>query len=141
MTVEGEPEAFSLILIELQSVKTNSRRSEKDAGNRPLGQVVDAIKKTLRGDDLLCRYGADEFVVLLTHTDRQGAIGVADRIAVKIAEQSSGAQTPEDQRLAVALGVASAPADGTSVEALVSVARGRERGGPNSPSQNPPSVH
>jgi diguanylate cyclase (GGDEF)-like protein/putative nucleotidyltransferase with HDIG domain len=141
MTAEGEPGALSLILIEFRSAKAISRRFEKDAGNRALGQVIEAIKKVLRGADLLYRYGTDEFVVLLTKTDRQAALGVADRIARKIAEQSLESQHLDDQRLAVELGVASAPADGTSVEALISVARRRERGGPNPPSQNPRSVH
>jgi diguanylate cyclase (GGDEF)-like protein/putative nucleotidyltransferase with HDIG domain len=141
MTAESEPAALSLVLIELRSVKAISRRSEKDAWNRALGQALDPIKKALRGDDLLYRYGPDEFVVVLTQTDRQAANGVADRIAAKIAEQSSGSEGPEEQRLAVLLGVASAPADGTGVEALVSAARRRERGGPNLSPQSPRSVH
>jgi diguanylate cyclase (GGDEF)-like protein/putative nucleotidyltransferase with HDIG domain len=141
MTAEAEPATLSLILIELRSIKAISRRSEKDAGNRALVQAVGAIMKALRADDLFCRYGSDEFVVVLTQTDRQAAIGVADRIAARIAEQSSGSEGPEEQRLAVVLGVASAPVDGTGVEALVTAARRRDRGGPDLAPQNPRSVH
>jgi diguanylate cyclase (GGDEF)-like protein len=137
MSTENEPGTLSLILIEFRPPKGISRNS----GNSPLGLVVEAIKKVLRGADVLYRYGTDEFVVLLTQTDRQAALGVADRIAAKIAEQSLESQGSDHQRLAVELGVASAPTDGTSLEALVSVARRRERGGLNPPPQTPRSVH
>jgi diguanylate cyclase (GGDEF)-like protein len=141
MSVDNEPGALSLILIEFRAPKAISRRFEKDAGNRPLEKVVETIKKVLRGADVLYRYGTDEFVVVLTQTDRQAALGVADRIAAKVAEESLESQSSDGQGLAVELGVASAPADGTNVEALMSVARRRERGGPNPLPQNPRSVH
>jgi diguanylate cyclase (GGDEF)-like protein len=141
MSVDNEPGALSLILIEFQAPKALSRRFEKDAGNRPLEKAVETIKTVLRGADVLYRYGPDEFVVVLTHTDRQAALRVADRIAAKIAEQSFESQSSDGQRLAIELGVASAPADGTNVEALMGVARRRERGGPNPVAQNPESVH
>jgi len=141
LSAEGELATLSLILIEFRSPKTISRRFDKDAANRVLGQAVGAIKNVLRGADLLYQYGTNEIVVLLTQTDRQAAFGVADRIATKVAEQMCESQSSEDQRLSVELGVASAPTDGTTVEALISVARRRERGEPNPPAQNPRSVH
>ena len=141
MSVDNEPGALSLILIEFQAPKALSRRFEKDAGSQPLERAVETIKKILRGADVLYRYGTDEFVVVLTQTDRQAALRVADRIATKIAEQSLESQSSDGQRLAVELGVASAPADGTNVEALIGVARRRERGGANPVPQNPESVH
>lgn len=141
MSVDNEPGALSLILIEFRAPKAISRRFEKDAGNRLLENAVEAIQKILRGADVLYQYGTDEFVVVLTQTDRQAALRVADRIAAKVAEESLESQSSDGQRIAVELGVASAPADGTNVEALISVARGRERGGPNPLPQNPRSVH
>jgi diguanylate cyclase (GGDEF)-like protein/putative nucleotidyltransferase with HDIG domain len=88
--------------------------------------VAAAIRKALRGGDLLFRYASNELVVLLHQTDGQTADLVADRIrsttAADLIDRSIKSGT-----ISIAMGVATAPADGLSVEDLVEAARRRER--------------
>jgi len=141
LSAEGGSPLLSLIFIDLQSLKAINRRLGREAGNRALGQVADAIKKVLRGADVLFRYGSDEFVVLLTQTEIEAARGVATRIAERISEQTLSAGASEDGPVGVTIGVASAPADGVSVDELVNAARSRETTASPSTRPHPPSIH
>lgn len=141
LSAEGGPSALSLIFVDLQSLNAISRRFGHEEGNRALGQVADAIKKVLRGADVLFRYGSDEFVVLLTQTDIEAARAVASRIAERISEQTLSPGNPEDGRIGITIGVASAPGDGVTVDELVTAARSRERIASPTSRPHPPSIH
>jgi diguanylate cyclase (GGDEF)-like protein len=141
MSAEGGRTALSLIFIDVQSMKLINSTFGRDVGNQVLGQVADAIKRALRGADILFRYGSDEFVVLLTQSDIDAAHGVAARIAEKISEQTLARGTSNESRLAVTMGVASAPTDGVTIEELVRAARSREAPAPPFGRTHPPSVH
>ncbi len=50
------------------------------AGDRVLVEAAGIIRATLRDSDTLARFGGEEFIVLLPHTAREGAIMVAERV-------------------------------------------------------------
>src|SRR5262249_42672084 len=91
------------------------RQNTKAKGGSALEHLTNAIRKGLRGADVLFRYSADEFVVLLTQTDALSAQGIVSRIVNSIRE-SHGA-VGDDRIPSVTLGVATAPADGSNMDA------------------------
>jgi diguanylate cyclase (GGDEF)-like protein len=141
MAADAGRTALSLIFVDVESLRTINSRFGRESGNRALGQVADAIKRALRGADILFRYGSDEFVVLLTQSDIDAARSVATRIAERISEQTLASGTPDEARIAVTMGVASAPDDGRTVDELVSAARSRKTGASPSARPHPPSIH
>jgi diguanylate cyclase (GGDEF)-like protein len=106
--------------------------------DRAIETVAQAVRRALRGGDLLFRYASNELVVLLTQTDAATADLVAERIREATAAELSSHTTSEFS-VCVALGVATAPVDGLSVHDLVEAARARDRftSGPGTL----PSVH
>jgi diguanylate cyclase (GGDEF)-like protein/putative nucleotidyltransferase with HDIG domain len=95
-------------------------------GDRAVQAIAGAVRKALRGGDLLFRYSHNELVVLLTHTDEDTAAVVADRIrAATVSELSTN--PPGTLSLSIALGVATALVEGVAVHNLVEAARERER--------------
>jgi diguanylate cyclase (GGDEF)-like protein/putative nucleotidyltransferase with HDIG domain len=138
MSAMSGPANLSLVFVDCESLKAINRRFGRDASDQALGKVADAIKKALRSVDILFRYGDDEFVVLLTQTESEAALAVARRIAEHISQQT---HNPTEGRISVTLGVASVPADGVTVEALVSAARRKERTATAQPGHQPPSIH
>ena len=98
--------------------------------------IVGVICKELRAADFLCRYD-DDFVVVLSGTDRESA----DAIAARITKGVSGLKplTTHDQRI-VSIGVATAPANGTTIEELLASAK-RLPHGQSTLSPSRPSVH
>jgi diguanylate cyclase (GGDEF)-like protein len=100
--------------------------------------VAGAIRKALRVGDLLFRYASTELAVLLSQTDAETASVVAERARVALATELS--ERPSDAwPISVTIGVATAPADGLSVDDLVKAARGRE--GPLTSGSSPSAIH
>jgi diguanylate cyclase (GGDEF)-like protein/putative nucleotidyltransferase with HDIG domain len=137
--LSGSP-LLSIVFIDLQGLKNVNRRHGRSAGDQVLGDVAEAVRRALRGADVLFRYGSDEFVVLLTQTDATEAAGVAKRIAGKIAEHYTSAPHRQGEVVGVTLGIATAPTDGTSLETLILAARRRETPADEIGSP-PPSIH
>lgn len=140
MATTGESSVFSIIVIALDSLKSINRRLGRTAGDQVLGRATEAIRKVLRGADVLFRYASDEFVVLLTQTDDDAARNVAARIAERIAEYQKSAGWSHDNSLSVTLGVATAPMHGSTAEELVSAAK-RRQVEHRASDLRPPSVH
>jgi GGDEF domain-containing protein len=106
------------------------RPSSSDAGGAELshaviGSVVAAVKKALRGGDVLSRHSGGDFVALLTQTDSKGGELVAFRVLEKL--RDSDLSRVIDDPITLNIAAATAPADGTTLEALLHAARGRLR--------------
>ncbi len=71
-------EVAGLVLLDLDSFKQINDGHGHHAGDETLKAVARALRRRLRGTDLLARIGGDEFGVLLPHLDRDGLAIVAD---------------------------------------------------------------
>jgi two-component system cell cycle response regulator len=71
---------FSIILFDLDNFKLINDTYGHLAGDNVLRGVVDVIKQNLRGADMLARFGGEEFIIYMPHTDRDGAAIFAERI-------------------------------------------------------------
>ena len=100
--------AFSILMLDLDGFKEINDRQGHLAGDRYLRALGAAIKSRLRGADLACRYGGDEFCILLPETDLGGARPIAERIRQAVAHlvvETEG--TP--LRTTISIGIASFP--------------------------------
>lgn len=131
---------LSIIFIDVQSLSRLNRAQSRGGSDQTLADVADAIRKALRGADVLFRYSEREFVVLLTQTGAESAAGVLQRIEARLIEAHL---TPDvlDKDSAATLGAATAPNDGTTLGELVQVARRREGPVRPAPVDRPPSIH
>jgi diguanylate cyclase (GGDEF)-like protein len=98
-------DTFAVLFLDLDRLKELNDRYGHERGNSVLRVVADEIKRTIRATDLAARYGGDEFVVLLTRTDRAGALRVADAVRERI-EQSGRKLGFLDGQITVSIGVA-----------------------------------
>jgi two-component system, cell cycle response regulator len=88
-------------------------------GDETLRDVAQILLKHSRGINVVCRYGGDEFAVLLVETSKPGASLYADRIRQVIA----GYAFSHGQPITASLGIASLPDDEASTsEGLVRAA-------------------
>jgi diguanylate cyclase (GGDEF)-like protein len=76
---------ISLILFDLDNFKAVNDRYGHLAGDAVLGAVGGRINAVLRGSDQKCRYGGEEFLILLPDTPGQGARRVAETLRREIA--------------------------------------------------------
>jgi len=89
-------------------------------GDKLLKKAAEAIKKCCRKEDLVSRWGGDEFLVVLPQTSAQAAEEIAKRI--KTATQAYGT---EHLRLSIALGCSTKETAGEKLEEVVKEAEER----------------
>jgi diguanylate cyclase (GGDEF)-like protein len=80
----GRPAA--VVMIDLDHFRGLNTLHGHQAGDRMLIEVASLLRATIRSTDLAGRYGGEEFVVLLSDTEAQEAVLVAERIRVAIGE-------------------------------------------------------
>lgn len=74
----GKP--VSLIMIDVDNFKSFNDRFGHVAGDRALSAVASVLRAQFRPDDLLARYGGDEFAILLPGVDAEEAAIIAERV-------------------------------------------------------------
>jgi diguanylate cyclase (GGDEF)-like protein len=73
-------ETFAVLFLDLDSFKQVNDQYGHEAGNDILRGVAAEVRAVVRASDVAARYGGDEFVLILTRTDRHGAARVAEAI-------------------------------------------------------------
>jgi len=81
----GNP--LSCLMVDVDRFKTINDRYGHAAGDQVLAQVAELLRVKSRHTDLVCRYGGEEFALILPQTDLDGASGIAERIRVALAEK------------------------------------------------------
>ena len=77
-------EGFAVLFMDLDRFKQVNDQFGHEAGNDILKAVAEEIKNAVRASDVAARYGGDEFVVILTRTDLDGAARVAEALRAGI---------------------------------------------------------
>jgi diguanylate cyclase (GGDEF)-like protein len=111
---------LSVVLMDLRGFKSINDRLGHPVGDSVLVRTARVIRESLRAVDAGCRWGGDEFVLVLPNTDMFSALAVAERVREKIASMAF----PSRGGLVLDLhyGVASYPHDGKSTDFLMKVA-------------------
>ena len=71
---------FAVLMLDLDTFKQINDRHGHEVGDRFLSLSADAIRQGLRKPDISCRWGGDEFCLLLPETAVEGAKLIAERI-------------------------------------------------------------
>ncbi len=108
----------SLLMIDLDDFKAVNDGYGHPAGDRTLRDFSGLAGDAIRDVDILCRYGGEEFAVILPDTDSKTAMVVAERIRQRTQERVFSFEG-NDIRLTISVGVACCPADGVTVRDLV----------------------
>jgi diguanylate cyclase (GGDEF)-like protein len=72
-TLSREPAGGSIVLIDVDGLKTINDNEGHEEGDKAIWTVASAVKKLIRGDDYLIRWGGDEFLVVLPGMDQEVA--------------------------------------------------------------------
>jgi two-component system cell cycle response regulator len=76
---------LSVLILDIDYFKSINDTHGHDAGDDVLQDFAIRIRKSIRGIDLACRYGGEEFVVVMPETDMAVATMVAERLRRRIA--------------------------------------------------------
>ncbi len=92
----------SLVLIDIDDFKEVNDTYGHREGDRILAAMGRTLMRMARDSDICCRYGGEEFAVILPLTDVHEAGVIANRLKMELAERLTGGQT-----VTVSIGVAS----------------------------------
>lgn len=95
---------FSLLVIDIDHFKKVNDTYGHISGDNVLRNVAQTIKGTIRRSDEVFRYGGEEFVVLLSNTDIEGARFIAERVRREISKVTLS--NNESIRVTASIGVA-----------------------------------
>jgi len=115
----GQP--FSLIILDIDNFKGFNDTYGHPVGDEALKNVGHVIRRYVRIIDIAARYGGEEFAIILPTTDKEAARLIGNRIRDGI----EGITLPvikdkgKETKLTVSLGIASYPADASTIEVLI----------------------
>jgi len=112
----GRQQPASLIIIDADNFKAINDRFGHLQGDEVLKELASRLQDDLRPTDHLFRYGGEEFVVVLSQAGHEQGLRLAERLRQKI---SAAITRPDGLPMTISLGVATAPEDGTDLNALL----------------------
>lgn len=94
---------FALLLGDVDFFKSVNDDLGHQAGDVVLKSVAECLRESVRGTDLVFRWGGDEFVVILSNTAQEGALVVAERVRQGVCEMRAASSMQLDFSIGVAL--------------------------------------
>ncbi|MDD5166934.1 MAG: sensor domain-containing diguanylate cyclase [Candidatus Omnitrophica bacterium] len=117
---EAQKTPLSLIMLDIDDFKVYNDSLGHQAGDTILKELANMLKKQSRKMDYVCRYGGEEFTIILPQTDRKEAFLIAERLRENIAKHPFiKEEILPSKKLTVSLGLAVFPEDGISPSELL----------------------
>jgi diguanylate cyclase (GGDEF)-like protein len=103
---QGNDMNFGLAIIDIDQFKPINDTYGHQAGDRILKQITGIMKENMFSRDVLCRYGGDEFVMLLTKTSNDGIFQAAEKIRKEIEEHAFDfSENRKSQHVTISVGL------------------------------------
>jgi two-component system cell cycle response regulator len=116
----GSSKPISFLVMDIDHFKTINDTHGHDGGDEVLKEFANRVSANVRGIDLACRYGGEEFVVVMPDTDTTFAFTVAERLRQSVENTPFPLNhVPAGIRVTVSIGIASSTGDGDTAEELL----------------------
>jgi len=121
LLARGSAKPLSLLLVDVDHFKNVNDEYGHENGDRVLVQIARCMGEALRSNDLIGRWGGEEFVALLPDADAKIALLAAERLRAAVDQLQpllDGGTVP----VTCSVGVATFPLDATTMDRLLQVA-------------------
>ncbi|HEX3673367.1 MAG TPA: PleD family two-component system response regulator [Rhizomicrobium sp.] len=114
----GKPLAF--LIMDIDHFKSVNDSHGHDSGDEVLREFAGRISANVRGIDLACRYGGEEFVVVMPDTDMAFAYTVAERLRKSVEEAAFAiSREPHKLNITISIGIAGSEGNVDSADKLL----------------------
>ena len=96
---------LACVMLDMDKFKTVNDNHDHLFGSFVLKTMGNIIRKTMRDTDFAARYGGDEFLIVLTETEKNGVNGFCDRLR-KTVEEFTFTSGVDSMKLTISLGYA-----------------------------------
>lgn len=97
--------SVALLVIDIDNFKEYNDRYGHASGDIALCEVAKCGEEAMRGGDLFCRYGGEEFVAILPEADEGGAVRVAERVRQSVIDANIRSERSTFGFVTVSIGV------------------------------------
>jgi diguanylate cyclase (GGDEF)-like protein len=113
---------LGLLILDLDHFKQINDTYGHDAGDSALREAASFLVKSVRAEDFVCRFGGEEFVVVLPMADLKATQARAERIRSRLRELTVLHNGQSLGMITASIGVATLPEHGTSPKELLQAA-------------------
>ncbi|WP_155866773.1 diguanylate cyclase [Colwellia sp. PAMC 21821] len=115
-------DSIAFLMIDIDNFKHINDTFGHQEGDRILAFLAMVIHKSIRKMDLACRYGGEEFSLILPKTDKISAIQLAERLRDNLTILSASHKPAIAREITLTIGIAMAPKEAITPNELVSIA-------------------
>ncbi|MGE4357213.1 MAG: diguanylate cyclase [Candidatus Omnitrophota bacterium] len=110
----------SIIMLDIDNFKNYNDTLGHQAGDKVLQEIGNIIRDNVRKNDWACRYGGEEFAIILPQTNKEDTVKFAERLRAKIESHKFPHEEIQPlQKITVSIGVATFPEDASSKDELI----------------------
>ncbi|MGM8365894.1 sensor domain-containing diguanylate cyclase [Virgibacillus sp. W0181] len=109
---------YSLILLDIDHFKRVNDTYGHSVGDDVLKYLAKEMKKAVRKEDICCRYGGEEFVILLPETEISDAWYIAEKLRIKLEAINS----PSGKPITISAGIANNPVHAQTTDEIIQFA-------------------
>ena len=115
-------QSLGLLMLDLDYFKKFNDTYGHDAGDTVLRESGTFLAKSIRAEDIVCRFGGEEFVIILPTANLSAACARGERIRSRLREMTVLHRGQSLGMITVSVGVAALPEHGTSPKELLEAA-------------------
>lgn len=115
-------QALDVLMIDLDYFKTFNDTYGHEAGDSVLRETASLLSAGIRAEDFVCRFGGEEFVIVLPTADKEASRARAERLRLKMRGLTVMHQGRSLGMVTISVGVAAFPEHGTSPKELMAAA-------------------
>jgi two-component system cell cycle response regulator len=116
---QSQDRDMALMILDIDHFKSVNDNYGHDIGDAVLREFAARLKRNIRGVDLACRFGGEEFVVLMPDTDYRQAEAIAERVRQSISERQFDIGAERQLAVTVSAGVTLNEAQSDTPESLI----------------------
>jgi diguanylate cyclase (GGDEF)-like protein len=110
--------SFSIAMGDIDNFKDYNDRLGHNQGNSTLSLVAGAMVEAGREEDVVARFGGEEFVLIMPETSKAAAASAADRVREAVGDLKLSVDDPL-HRVTISFGIANYPVDASSPDDLI----------------------